>query len=340
MSPKKEFSGAHKVAAFLLSLDKDISARVMKALDPKAIPDVAEAMTGLDRELCSPEAVDQLYMDVARAVYQRTGVRAQDDFELLVILENVFGADEAERVVRSIHERRRQAQPFGFLESAPSETVARVLVDESPMVIALVLAHVSPKLSAEVLGALQPEQALVIVRRMTTLVPPPLDTMLLIAGGLEERLRAASTGPAPRDPANSLRTVAELLNFSNTATEKVVLEGLQKDDEGMAQEIREFMFRWESLAEVDKRAMQKILASIDTKTLSMSLKGSPPAVEENILKNLSTRVRDMVIDERQLTGAVPMSEVLTARAEIMKAVRALIEAGEFRPARAGEEMVS
>jgi hypothetical protein len=48
----------------------------------------------------------------------------------------------------------------------------------------------------------------------------------------------------------------------------------------------------------------------------------------------------MVVDERQLSGAVPMSEVLTARAEIMRAVHALIETGEFRPTRAGEEMVS
>jgi hypothetical protein len=37
---------------------------------------------------------------------------------------------------------------------------------------------------------------------------------------------------------------------------------------------------------------------------------------------------------------VPMTEVLGARAEIMRAVHALIDAGEFKPSRGGEELVA
>lgn len=339
---KRRFAGmgAHKVAAFLLSLDKDTGARIMKGLDPKVLGEVAQAMTELTPELCTAEAVDKLYMDLARTVYQRTGVRSQDDFELLTILENTYGSEEAERVISAIHERRKQDQPFGFLEQAIPENVVRILVDESPMVISLVLAHVSPKLSAEVLGGLPGETALEIVKRMTTLVPPTVETMLLIATSLEQRLRDVASGPPPREPSQSLKTVAELLNFSKSDTEKVVLEGLQKESEEVAQEIREFMFNWDNLAGVDKRAMQKILASVETRALALSLKACPAGVEQNIMNNLSARVRDMVADERQLAGAVPMSEVNAARAEILKAVRALIEAGEFSPTRAGEELVS
>ena len=340
MTRTREFRGPHKVAAFLLSLDKETSGRVMKLLDPKVLSDVAQAMTELDAALCSPEAVDRLYMDLARTVYHRTGVRSQDAFELHTILENTFGPEEASRVISAIQARRRQEQPFGLLEQAPTENVVRILVDESPMVVALVLAHVSPKLSAEVLGALQPEAALEIVRRMTTLVPPTIETMLLIAENLEQRLRAVSSGPSPRDPSHSLRTVAELLNFSKAETEKVVLEGLQKENEAVAQGIREFMFSWENLAEVDKRSMQKILASVETRTLALSLKACSTAIEENIMANLSARVREMVTDERGLAGAVALSEVQSARGEIMKAVRGLMESGEFRPTRAGEELVT
>jgi flagellar motor switch protein FliG len=100
------------------------------------------------------------------------------------------------------------------------------------------------------------------------------------------------------------------------------------------------MFTWTDLAEVDKRSMQKILGSVDTRTLALALKACTADVEENVGNNLSSRVKAMVIEERELAGAVPMSEVLAARGEILKAVHALIEAGDFQPARSGEELVS
>ena len=78
----KKVDGVQKVAAFLLSLDKEISAKVMRSLDPKVVSRVAEAMTDLDGGLCTPEAVDGLYVDIANTVNKRTGVRSQDDFEL------------------------------------------------------------------------------------------------------------------------------------------------------------------------------------------------------------------------------------------------------------------
>ena len=141
------------------------------------------------------------------------------------------------------------------------------------------------------------------------------------------------------DPSERLKTVAEILNFSRAEVESKVLQGLGEADDALAAEIREFMFTWEDLAKVDKRAMQKILASVDTKTLAIALKACSEAVQANILSNLSSRVREMVADERELAGPMPMAEVRLARDEIMKAVRALMESGDFRPARTGEELV-
>jgi flagellar motor switch protein FliG len=145
--------------------------------------------------------------------------------------------------------------------------------------------------------------------------------------------------PAPPDPGDSLKTIADLLNFSQGEVEKSVLTGLEDFNEEMADQIREYMFTWDDLASIEKRAMQKILASVDTKTLAIALKGSPPDVDANIMANLSSRVKDIVADERELAGPTALSEVQSSRSEIMVAVRALMEAGEFSPAKAGEEMV-
>jgi flagellar motor switch protein FliG len=336
----KDSPGPHKVAAFLLSLDKEISAQVMRHLDPKIVSDVAEAMTELEPDMCTADAVDGLYEDLARTVYKRTGVRPQDDFELHEILESTFGDEEAQRVIGDIYDRRRKEQPFAFVEQHNPEVVARVLGEESPGVVALVMAHIAPAVSAEVLAAFSDVVALDIVKRMTNINPPGIETMLAIADDLQGRLVHAASMPPPPDPADSLKSVAELLNFSGSEIEKSVLEGLEEEDEQVAGQVREFMFTWEDLSTIEKRAMQKILASVDTRTLSMSLKGCSAGVETNIMNNLSSRVREMVADERELAGPVPLSEVVEARNEIMLAVRGLMDSGEFSPVRSGQELVN
>lgn len=332
-------SGPHKVAAFLLSLEKEDGARVMRHLNPEVVPAVAAAMTELDPGLCTPDAIQELVDDLARTAFGR-GVRPQDDYELRDILESSFGAEEAERVISGIHARRRTEQPFAFIEHANPAVVARLLLEESAAVVAVVLSHISPSVSAEVLGAFDDARALEVVKRMTSISPPSTATLLDLAEDLTDRLTTAAAQPPPPDLQESLKSIAELLTFSGPDIEKAVLEGLEEQSEQLADQVREFMFTWEDLATIEKRAMQKILASVDTQTLSMSLKASSAAVEQSILGNLSERVREMVADERELIGAVPLSDVLVARNEIMTAVRGLMEAGEFSPARAGEDLVT
>lgn len=332
-------SGAQRAAAFLLSLEKDRSAEVMRALDPKVVSKIAEAMTHLEPGLCSVDAIDELYRDLARTFHQRTGVRPQDDFELFALLDSSYGADEAERVISEINARRRREQPFAFIEQIPGPLAARVLKEESPAVVALVLSHVAPSISADVLGAFDEETTLEIVKRMTNVTPPGIETMLTIADDLQDRIRAASLVPAPRAQEDSLRTVADMLNFSEAEIENAVLTRLEEEEAEMASQVRELLFTWDDLATIEKRAMQKILASIDTKTLSIALKACPEGVFENIMNNLSSRVRDMVLDEKELLGPMPFSDVLQARVEIMAAVRALMDSGDFSPARASEELV-
>lgn len=333
-------SGTQKVAAFLLSLDKQVGASVMRSLDPKVVANVAEAMTELSPELCSPEAVDKLFFELSRTVHTQAGVRPQDKFQLYEILAGTFGPEEADRVLAGISERRRRAHPLGFLDKVPTDRIVSILTEESPAVVALVMSHASPEASAKVLATYEPEMALDVVRRMTQIVPPNVETMLTIADDIQRRLRASAGEPAQIDRADSLRTVAELLSYSKEDIEKVVLEGLEIADEEIATEVREYMFAWADLGAIDKRGMQKILASIDTPTLSVALKASPEEVESNIMSNLSSRVREMVAEEREIAGPMAMAEVLQAREEILKAARAMMESGDLAPARSGEELVT
>lgn len=333
-------SGAQRVAAFLLSLDRPAAAEVMKRLDAKVISEVASAMADLDGGFADPDAVEGLYQDLARTLNTRRGPSSAPEGELAKMLESALGPEKARAVTSEIRERNIHEHPFLFLEEQPADVAYRTLVNESPAVVAMVLAHVSPQLSGDVLGSFESDKALDVVRRMGAIVPPGFQVLAGVAAQLEDRLERVLSEPTPPSASQREKSIAEMLKFSDPDIEKTVLESLETENEQMVAQIREHMFTWNDLAGVDKRSMQKILASVDTRTLAIALKACPPEVEANITDNLSSRVRDMVADERELAGPMPMSEVQVSRAEMLKGVRALMESGEFRPSRAGEDLVT
>ncbi len=328
--------GTQRVAAFLLSLEPAVASAILKKMSPEVVARVAQAMIDLDPRLSGEGVVEELFREVARALHGRRSVNPCDADHLKKLLGDAFGK-QADELLRSIQERRLADRPFLELERHPPEDVARVLREESAAVAALVLAHMDPSRAASVLRSFEQEAALEVVRRMVTLEAPNPALLRTIAADLARRMESA-----PRvavDPAARLQSVAELLNHSAPEIEKKVIESLAQSDERMADELRECLFTWEDIGQLGRRAMTKILGTVDTKTLSVALKGCTPAVEKNILGNLSSRVREMVADERELAGALPMSDVKLARDEILKSIRALIESGEFRPKRGGDELV-
>ncbi|MFT7484359.1 MAG: flagellar motor switch protein FliG [Candidatus Paceibacteria bacterium] len=340
MSPKNEIPGPERAAAFLLSLEREDALSVMRHLDADLVSEVASAMTELDEKFSEHDTVNKLYFAVSREVLQPTTVQAQSDTQLRFLLEEAFGPERALGVLDDIRQRQLAERPFQDVEFYSPEVLAIALCEETPTSCAIVLSHVEPAYSAEVLGNMEQELALSTVTQMATLVPPGAAALKSMARNLTASLEVINRQPSPADPSARLQTIAQMLNYSNLDLERSVLEGLEEANADMAGEIREFMFTWTDLATVDKRSMQKILGSVDTRTLALALKACTADVEENVAGNLSSRVKVMVLEERELAGAVAMSEVMAARGEIMKAVHALIEAGDFAPARSGQELVT
>src|SRR5262245_61938624 len=146
-------SGAQKVAAFLLSLDRHGAANVLKSIDPRILPRVAEAMTELDARFGDETKMRELYQEITRLLVRRPGPRPQDDLEVESMFEEAIGREKAKTVMGRLEERRRHERPFVFVEREPAELTARALAEESDAVAALVLAHLPSDLAAEILSS-------------------------------------------------------------------------------------------------------------------------------------------------------------------------------------------
>ncbi len=337
---KPSIPGHQRVAALLLSLEPDERAKLLKTLKPDVVELVAQAMMELDSRLSDEGVVDKIKDELARSLHGSKVVNACDSGTLEQLLTSSFGPQSGQQVMQAISERRKGARPFFEVEPYSAFEIGRVLRNESAAVCALVLAYLAPEMTADVLKIFPKELAVDVLQRMVKVNPPKPDVLQAISANVLQQLKDAPPVIGEVDPSMRLKNVADVLNQSAPEMEKDLMAILNEDDAEVAQELREFMFTWEDIAGIDKRTMQKILGMVDTKTLSVALKGCSEEVEQNILGNLSSRVADMVAEERELAGPMPMNEVQVARDEVMKNIRALIEAGEFRPSKGGEELVA
>lgn len=335
----EEISSVHRAAAFILSLDAKTAAKVLAGIPDDAVEEISAAMTALDERAGSADAIDETFALLAQQLNSPTSVGSVEMADLESILASSLGPERGGAVLTNLRENQNAARPFSELESCPADAIGAVLATESAPITALVLANIEPMLAAEILGGMDAKNAAPVVCLMATASMPATAVVTVLARNLYERALVSDNG-GEQTPSERLEGIAKVLSFSTPKTEATVIKSIADEDEAMAAELREFMFTWLDIGSVDKRNMQKILGTVDTKTLAIALKASPADVEDNIMNNLSERVRDMVREEREMAGPMSMSDVTTARNEILFGVRVLIESGEFTPAREGEDLVA
>ena len=84
--------------------------------------------------------------------------------------------------------------------------------------------------------------------------------------------------------AGGLQTLVDILNSSDRATERLILEGLEDQDAELADEVRNRMFVFEDISDLDDRSIQMVLRSVDAKELAVALKGVDQKVRNKVIE--------------------------------------------------------
>lgn len=328
--PKKRLSGPQKAAAFLLTLDAEASAKLLSTLPDDVITGVGKAMAEINLEELDRETVADIQKEFLSSVREGASIPPG----LSELLTKTLGGERGRQILTRIEETVKRERPFVALERLEDARLVRILRDEHPQVIALVCSRIPPERAGAFLSALSEDERIDIADRMASMQPITREIVDDIAGGLAAKAAGQESIPVD-DPNRRLRSVAEILNATEPEVEKEILQGLESRDADVAKEIRERMFTFQDLARLDKRGMQKVLSTIDVRALAMALKAADPEIAENFFSNMTKRVKEMVQEELELLGPVPLAEVVKAQNEIMVGIRALIEKGEIRPMRGG-----
>ena len=139
--------------------------------------------------------------------------------------------------------------------------------------------------------------------------------------------------------AGGAQLVASILNKSNNANAKSMLESIEEKDYNMSIEIKRLMFLFEDIILIDDKGIQRILRDVDKKDLALSLKVSEEKIREKIFKNMSERAAAVVREELEYMGPVKLKEVEAAQMRIVDVVKQLEEQDEIAIGGRGKEDV-
>ena len=254
------------------------------------------------------------------------------------VLIKAFGEDRGGDVTKRANSDILAKRPFAMFESLTAEDLANLLAEEHPQIAAVFIAHLDRKKGGEVLKFVDEEVRADLVHRVATLDRTPPDVVQRVLDVMRRKVKDLGLTTLRSEPKAWVKAAAQLLNNMGGG-EKALLEKIEGTDAAIAGAIREEMFTFDDIAKLDKKSMQKILASVDSRQLAVSLKACTPAVEQNILGNLSKRAADMVREEKESLGPMPLSEVLTAQSEILKGIRDMMDKGEIKAGGSAEAMV-
>ena len=324
--------GLQDSAILLMSLGEEEAAEVFKHLAPKEVQRLGETIAKM--KVIPRERVETVLARFTTDASDQSMLVNDTDEYVKSVLRKALGDDKANLLI----DRILQGSDVTGIESLkwmdPS-SVAELLRNEHPQIVAAILVHLDYDQSSEVLKHFVERQRNEVMIRIATLdgIQPSalkdLNEVLskVLAGG--DKLRKASLGGA--------KTAAEIINMMGSSVESSVLDYIRQSDADLAQKIMDNMFTFDDLLKVDDRGIQMLLKEVQTESLIIALKGATPELRDKVFNNMSTRAAETLREDLESRGPVRVSEVEAEQKELLKIVRRLADEGQIVLATGGDD---
>ena len=333
----RSLSNRQKAAILLVALGPSAASNLLQHLtnDEVEMLTLEISRTGKVAPEIKSEIIDEFHnMCMAQEYIAEGGVEAAK-----AMLVQAFGSETAQGIIGRVMQAM-QVMPFDFIKRADASQVITFIQNEHPQTIALILAYLPPSHAANILSGLPHDTRAQVARRIATLDKTPPEVIREVEKVLERKL--SSVVSTDYTQAGGVKSLVEVLNWVDRGTEKTILESLSENNPEIAEEVKKLMFVFEDIIALDDRAIQQVLKEVDTKELSLALKGVGENVAARLFKNMSERAASMLKEDMQFMGPVRVRNVEEAQQRIVNIIRKLEEAGEIiiaRPGGGGEEMV-
>ncbi len=324
------YTGIEKAAIFLISTGEEAPSEIMKNLEIHQVGMITTCMSRL--KTLKKQDVDEIIKEVEGKINSGDVQVTGGDY-VRKILRKGLGEDSASKIL----ELAAKETSLDSLKWVDPKTLSNFLLTEHPQTVALVLSLLETVQAAEVLAHLPEHMKEDVVKRIAITENIPESAI----SELEEVLRGQLDMKKGKGrKVGGIKAVAEILNHSDRSTEQSILEKMEKENQKLADSIRQLMFVFDDLIQVEDKGIQMVLKEVRTEDLSLALKTATNSLKEKIFKNMSQRAAQILKEEMELKGPAKVSEVEKAQQTIVKIARKLETEGKIAIAgRGGEELI-
>ena len=331
----ERLTGTQKSAILMMLLGEDEASEIVRNLSPREVQHLGTAMysvQGLDQDTVN--AVLDEFLAIIKA---QTSLGMGAGNYIRNVMNKALGEDKAQSVLSRIAPSAA-ARPIEILDWMDARSIAELIIDEHPQIIALIISYLDAGQAADVLGLLPDALQSEIIRRIATLQTVGPDALSELENVMHSKFKANTSLRAAK--VGGVDAAARIMNFTKQNMEQRIMKDISRNDRELMQAITESMFIFDNLIMSDERSLQTLLRSVDNELLVLALKGADEPLREKLFSCMSKRAAANIVDEMEALGPVRLTEVQTAQKEIINVARRMSDEGTIVLAgRGGDDFV-
>ncbi len=317
----KGMSMVERVATFFVLIGENATVKIFQFLPKIMVEDISTAISqinSIDKDT-SLAILEEFHLLCRTKGFISTGGYdyAKD------ILYKSLGKGEADEVLARLSRMELASQSFTYLNAINPKQLSDFIKDESPQTIAVILAHMDPPGAAEVLQQLDEDIKVKVTMQMATIKDVSPDVVRTISTVLEKKLESLLSSIVD---VGGVKVVADMLNRLGPKSQDI-LKNINGIDTSLATKIKENMFVFEDLLELDNEYIMKILQNVESNDVAIALKNSTEESLDKVTSSMSQRARDRFQEEFEMLNKVKIKDIEAAQRKMLDIAQKMIEEG-------------
>ncbi len=317
--------GLRKAAILMVAVGDELAKLFLKSLSSADVQRVTDEITRLGEV---PKAqLTQVLMDFYGLLEtEQYMVRGGSEYASR-LLSQTFGPERAAAMLEVEGMRARTNGDLALLQKMDPHQLSKLLENEHPQTVALVLAHLDAKRGSALLMHLDVGLRVDAVKRLAVMRQFSQEMAEKVGVILHKRME--SMGSNGRKSYAGFKAVADMLNRLDMVSSKTILEEVEKEEPKLAVGIRNLMFTFDDLLTVSEASIRDLVAAVDKRVLAVSLKGAKEDLKAHVFKSMSTRAVEMLKDDMDVMGPVRAKEVARAQQDLLVVAHAMEAEGKI-----------
>ncbi len=315
---KDTISGSKKAAVLLMTIGPDLSSSILKELSDKQIQKIGVEIANLHKVTAKERRkILREFLDIRKS--NEFSIEGGIDYAKS-LLHGAFDDSKAKKLIEGI-KYETYTKVFTAARKADANQILACIRGESAQAIAIILSHIQPEKSAQIICKLDQELQREVALKLGSISNVSPVVIKAVDSALENKL--ALIGEKKIETSSGFDSLLDILTKVDGKTEKNIMNFLEDKNNALADKVKSSMFVFEDIITLDSTSIQRILKEVNLKDVAIALKGGDHEISEVIFKNQSTRASQALKEEISLIETVRVSQVEESKRNIVKVVRRL-----------------